>query len=110
MSFFFFFIILRPPRPTRTDSLFPYTALVRSAGLCCGVRGFYATVRIEKPPSFVAGSEWTEFAHDRVPDRNCFPSLSVTSARRVGSRVSHHRRHAQRAHYADFTTGMGTRI
>src|SRR3546814_20310454 len=29
-SFFFFLMILRPPRSTRTDTLFPYTTLFRS--------------------------------------------------------------------------------
>src|SRR3546814_19205880 len=31
MCFFFFLMILRPPRSTRTDTLFPYTTLFRSA-------------------------------------------------------------------------------
>src|SRR3546814_15014880 len=30
LSFFFFFMIRRPPRSTRTDTLFPYTTLFRS--------------------------------------------------------------------------------
>src|SRR3546814_5390041 len=30
ISFFFFFMIRRPPRSTRTDTLFPYTTLFRS--------------------------------------------------------------------------------
>src|SRR3546814_3916876 len=30
-SFFFFLMIRRPPRSTRTDTLFPYTTLFRSA-------------------------------------------------------------------------------
>src|SRR3546814_12316780 len=30
--FIFFFIIRRPPRSTRTDTLFPYTTLFRSTG------------------------------------------------------------------------------
>src|SRR3546814_19992578 len=30
MIFFFFLMILRPPRSTRTDTLFPYTTLFRS--------------------------------------------------------------------------------
>src|SRR3546814_4036788 len=30
---FFFLMIRRPPRSTRTDTLFPYTTLFRSAGL-----------------------------------------------------------------------------
>src|SRR3546814_5769010 len=29
---FFFLMVRRPPRSTRTDTLFPYTTLVRSAG------------------------------------------------------------------------------
>src|SRR3546814_20978675 len=29
-SYFFFLMILRPPRSTRTDTLFPYTTLFRS--------------------------------------------------------------------------------
>src|SRR3546814_13356434 len=32
MCFFFFLMILRPPRSTRTDTLFPYTTLFRSDG------------------------------------------------------------------------------
>src|SRR3546814_1532545 len=31
--FFFFLMIRRPPRPTRTDTLFPYTTLFRSPAL-----------------------------------------------------------------------------
>src|SRR3546814_5834110 len=31
LSFFFFLMIPRPPRSTRTDTLFPYTTLFRSA-------------------------------------------------------------------------------
>src|SRR3546814_6244005 len=31
-AFFFFLMIRRPPRSTRTDTLFPYTTLFRSAG------------------------------------------------------------------------------
>src|SRR3546814_15618991 len=39
MSLFFFFLMIRrPPRSTRTDTLFPYTTLFRSAwpSLACG--------------------------------------------------------------------------
>src|SRR3546814_19502633 len=32
-SFFFFLMIRRPPRSTRTDTLFPYTTLFRSEDL-----------------------------------------------------------------------------
>src|SRR3546814_5032803 len=33
VSFFFFLMIRRPPRSTRTDTLFPYTTLFRSESL-----------------------------------------------------------------------------
>src|SRR3546814_13248192 len=40
ISFFFFLMIRRPPRSTRTDTLFPYTTLFRSVAVCnCGHRG-----------------------------------------------------------------------
>src|SRR3546814_17928587 len=32
--FFFFLMIRRPPRSTRTDTLFPYTTLFRSRAMC----------------------------------------------------------------------------
>src|SRR3546814_14261279 len=32
LCFFFFLMIRRPPRSTRTDTLFPYTTLFRSSG------------------------------------------------------------------------------
>src|SRR3546814_14859769 len=36
--FFFFLMIRRPPRSTRTDTLFPYTTLFRSPGIGKGAR------------------------------------------------------------------------
>src|SRR3546814_11053518 len=40
-SFFFFFLMFRrPPRSTRTDTLFPYTTLFRSNVLASCFRGF----------------------------------------------------------------------
>src|SRR3546814_4612384 len=35
---FFFLMIRRPPRSTRTDTLFPYTTLFRSMGECWHVK------------------------------------------------------------------------
>src|SRR3546814_6972707 len=37
--FIFFLMIRRPPRSTRTDTLFPYTTLFRSEGISGGHRG-----------------------------------------------------------------------
>src|SRR3546814_19289114 len=36
MSVYFFFMIRRPPRSTRTDTLVPYTTLFRSSRHDCG--------------------------------------------------------------------------
>src|SRR3546814_15847217 len=45
--FFFFLMIRRPPRSTRTDTLFPYTTLFRSAspGLKEGAELIFSNVR-----------------------------------------------------------------
>src|SRR3546814_6232838 len=37
MFCFFFLMIRRPPRSTRTDTLFPYTTLFRSSEQCSGI-------------------------------------------------------------------------
>src|SRR3546814_10313055 len=39
MQFFFFLMIRRPPRSTRTDTLFPYTTLFRSQDYFFGPAG-----------------------------------------------------------------------
>src|SRR3546814_12861587 len=39
LYFFFFLMIRRPPRSTRTDTLFPYTTLFRSAAREAATRG-----------------------------------------------------------------------
>src|SRR3546814_9037453 len=39
LSWFFFLMIRRPPRSTRTDTLFPYTTLFRSAAACLQAAG-----------------------------------------------------------------------
>src|SRR3546814_5534429 len=43
----FFLMIRRPPRSTRTDTLFPYTTLFRSAPLACASA---ATTELSTPP------------------------------------------------------------
>src|SRR3546814_1169058 len=43
--FFFFLMIRRPPRSTRTDTLFPYTTLFRSRRARCSRRDDEGTAR-----------------------------------------------------------------
>src|SRR3546814_4792332 len=47
MCFFFFLMIRRPPRSTRTDTLFPYTTLFRSPAADLRVRKSEPRVRRE---------------------------------------------------------------
>src|SRR3546814_3014677 len=47
---FFFVMIRRPPRSTRTDTLFPYTTLFRSPDLTAGVSMRPATKRLTGVP------------------------------------------------------------
>src|SRR3546814_13069636 len=60
---FFFLMIRRPPRPTRTDTLFPYTTLFRSADIdafaCAACRLNAATngVEIAVTGDDIVGSE-----------------------------------------------------
>src|SRR3546814_20160245 len=51
MSFLFLFLLMirRPPRSTRTDTLFPYTPLFRSLVLSCPLRRGWSLFR-RRPP------------------------------------------------------------
>src|SRR3546814_11575974 len=56
---FFFLMIRRPPRSTRTDTLFPYTTLFRSLGEQLPARQRAAGVRhpgVERRPDEPAGT------------------------------------------------------
>src|SRR3546814_12109706 len=48
-ALFFFLMIRRPPRSTRTDTLFPYTTLFRSPGPFGGSHQFQAGFRFGVP-------------------------------------------------------------
>src|SRR3546814_16624409 len=43
---FVFLMILRPPRSTRTDTLFPYTTLFRAVGLMAVMVALYLGARV----------------------------------------------------------------
>src|SRR3546814_18430794 len=63
--FFFFLMIRRPPRSTRTDTLFPYTTLFRSIRTCIRIlmAGVPAGVDLEALRAAVAGVEGVVGAH-----------------------------------------------
>src|SRR3546814_17116530 len=62
--FFFFLMIRRPPRSTRTDTLFPYTTLFRSS--VTPVIRFWTSVRCmpqKARASRLSFAGWTEMLH-----------------------------------------------
>src|SRR3546814_12345671 len=82
LPFFFFLMIRRPPRSTRTDTLFPYATLFRSLARGDivplhpdfpalgedGVRGQLGAIVADNHPRFAAfGDQLAELAHH--PDR-----------------------------------------
>src|SRR3546814_17773931 len=62
LIYVFFLMILRPPRSTRTDTLFPYTTLFRSGTLSQGRRCLTG----QKREMIVAGTH-ASFEQDRGP-------------------------------------------
>src|SRR3546814_3309499 len=81
-------MIRRPPRSTRTDTLFPYTTLFRSTGFVLGNR----TIETKKAPQGGRGAERapvTARARFREPGLNPFDvdlfDLSSTGFRMVTS-------------------------
>src|SRR3546814_1760766 len=70
--FFFFLMIRRPPRSTRTDTLFPYTTLFRSPFPIARrpIRDRdHRHVRRGRPYPRTACSRWRNAADARGPDR-----------------------------------------
>src|SRR3546814_4150608 len=66
LMFFFFLMIRRPPRSTRTDTLFPYTTLFRSWKASSPNPCSYATPAACCPPN-------TANACTPMPSRYCAP-------------------------------------
>src|SRR3546814_2763282 len=79
-------MIRRPPRSTRTDTLFPYTTLFRS-DLDAGAR--HADDALEWPPGQRRDSQRHDAAHDRPPRHEWRPLSGGGVLRRGGARAVH---------------------
>src|SRR3546814_8393587 len=87
---FFFLMILRPPRSTRTDTLFPYTTLFRSNQGLGGrrrIRRHGAGRRADRFPAR-QGARHRALADDRVPAAR-FRSEEHTSELQSLMRISY---------------------
>src|SRR3546814_17202724 len=62
-------MIRRPPRSTRTDTLFPYTTLFRSLALCVDADGRAAQQRVARRPEAVAEGREDDVANDEDAGR-----------------------------------------
>src|SRR3546814_3550484 len=77
--YFFFLMIRRPPRSTRTDTLFPYTTLFRSPGF--------------SPKDSKAGPSWcrpTGAAGKARSARSCWSATCILSATKNSCRSEEH--------------------
>src|SRR3546814_9652881 len=75
-------MIRRPPRSTRTDTLFPYTTLFRSS--------YRAIVSLRKPPISSSISRWSDAAsrsHTGLVS-SCHPARARMRPRREGSKLA----------------------
>src|SRR3546814_9253855 len=103
--FFFFLMIRRPPRSTRTDTLFPYTTLFRSALHGAAVRARFRTGEAAdsraalpraagagRPTGAVARSRWFPAHHPHAGGCRCAGhNLGRSAARRHHPHATGHR-------------------
>src|SRR3546814_18551241 len=73
-------MIRRPPRSTRTDTLFPYTTLFRSFGPSGADRLLAAPGRSQSPPTPTPGEAHAGWGRSR---RTAMPQTGKRRARRV---------------------------
>src|SRR3546814_15135132 len=87
---FCFFMILRPPRSTRTDTLFPYTTLFRSVGAqqrpALDLQADHRELAIGEPEAGVAGG--------REAEQRVGPMVDAEHG--LGVQVAHGSRHPVR--------------
>src|SRR3546814_15926273 len=81
LNVFFFLMIRRPPRATRTDTLFPYTALFRSVR-CGALRRHAGTLRTD------AGSHPDALAHGARSAAAGWPAAGRDAQSRWGAAVT----------------------
>src|SRR3546814_3590481 len=85
MSVFFFLMIRRPPRSTRTDTLFPYTTLFRSRPLQGGAR------RLQRHPAEGARRPFRRSLRRAAPCACPHRSVGLCARRATDARGDHQR-------------------
>src|SRR3546814_4353696 len=90
-----FLMVRRPPRSTRTDTLFPYTTLFRSYGdgaLAWGLPEFEAYARQGVPVIALVGNDasWGQIARDQIPVLGDDVATTLSAARYEAARSEEH--------------------
>src|SRR3546814_13165223 len=91
-SFFFFLMIRRPPRSTRTDTLFPYTTLFRSLQSSFGKKGSgYSITYAGAFPNFqidhiLSDKESFEVLNYRIMKKKLSDHYPISTALRLKTR------------------------
>src|SRR3546814_9354415 len=81
---FFFLMIRRPPRSTRTDTLFPYTTLFRSHGKRSGASGIRRRARSKHPRAYLEHAGTVKaIQEDRTVSRDELPFEFLMNALRL---------------------------
>src|SRR3546814_13648507 len=82
---FFFLMIRRPPRSTRTDTLFPYTTLFRS---CFYPAYRFALYRYAVMTALAATQQNLSIAHPVGEAKNCTAAMQSSRGLRGGCRAA----------------------
>src|SRR3546814_5199831 len=92
----FFLMFRRPPRSTRTDTLFPYTTLFRSQAPLFPLRGHTSASCLPRPPSFAPASLRSDLGRTRtrrwdraLVERTAYRSEEHTSELQSLMRISY---------------------
>src|SRR3546814_11802434 len=111
-------MIRRPPRSTRTDTLFPYTTLFRSLGLAAGLedlrrigifkRQILHILRKNRQLRLFIGAVGFTRTNIRALFFGHFPSLAEMSHARLASRRARHAQEADRKRVVEGKSGVST--
>src|SRR3546814_14162667 len=93
ISVFFFLMIRRPPRSTRTDTLFPYTTLFRSLERALGLAAVETRWIGDEPQRALRDPEVAQQHADEAPHRRQVADRAADAGRHEGehARVAAHR-------------------
>src|SRR3546814_12230378 len=105
MLFFFFLMTRRPPRSTRTDTLFPYTTLFRSTIGHVDHGKTSLTAAITKVLAETGGATFVDYANiDKAPEER-ERGITISTAHVEYETAERHYAHVDCPGHADYEIG-----